>query len=183
MEVPDRFVWDLELHGDFSVSSIRKFLDSYLLIGSLIATTWNHLIPIKVNVFIWRIERDKFPTILNLRDKRIDLDSLFCPLCSYVRESTKHIFSSCSVLKSIWSMIANWWNVITPPNLTVASILSWVDELKIDHKSKLKFGAVIVVAFLCIWSFRNKIIFGKIKSRKDELFDNIHYFFYFLDFE
>lgn len=67
-EVPDRFVWDLDVHGIFSMSSTRRLLDSFFLDSSSIGTRWNTLIPINVNDdLIWRIMRDRIPTRLNLR--------------------------------------------------------------------------------------------------------------------
>lgn len=51
-EVLGRFVWDLDVHGVFSVSSTRMLLDSFFLGGSSISTRWNTLIPIKFKVMI-----------------------------------------------------------------------------------------------------------------------------------
>ena len=66
-KVPDRFMWDLVVHGIFSMSSTRRLLDSFFLDGSSIGTGCNTLIPINVNDLIWRIMRDIIHTRLNLR--------------------------------------------------------------------------------------------------------------------
>ncbi|GJV68508.1 RNA-directed DNA polymerase, eukaryota, reverse transcriptase zinc-binding domain protein [Tanacetum coccineum] len=152
-EVPDRVTWDLDESGVFSVSSMRSCLDAFLL--------------------------DKIPTRLNLSDKGIDLDTLLCPVCMQTGESTEHLFSSCPNLCPLWHRIAVWWGVTTPTEMTFKSIVTWVDDVALDAKSKQVFDAVILVAFWIIWSFRNKLIFGTIKPRKDDIFEDIQSVSYF----
>ncbi|KAL4559421.1 hypothetical protein LXL04_031559 [Taraxacum kok-saghyz] len=48
------WIWDLDKQHGFSVSSLRKLLDSGLLQESQSATIWCRLVPIKANIFIWR---------------------------------------------------------------------------------------------------------------------------------
>lgn len=146
-EAPNRIVWDLDVNGVFSVSSSRKLFDSFLLTGSNIVTRWNNLIPIKVNILIWRIERDRIPTRLNLRDTGIDLHSLLCPICSQVGESSEHLFASCCLLMTMRRKIAIWWNVIIPCDFSVSFILNWADSLSFDKKNKTRFERVIATTF------------------------------------
>ena len=48
--------------------------------------------------------------------------------------------------------------------------------LRIPKKS---FDAVIMVAFWVLWSYRNKLLFGSVKPRKDALFDDVRMLSYF----
>jgi len=54
-----------------------------------------------------------------------------------------------------------------------------VDEVKLNKDSKRRFDVVVLVALWMFWKFRNEMIFGKEKSRKAEIFDDIRYFSYF----
>ncbi|PWA39142.1 RNA-directed DNA polymerase, eukaryota, Reverse transcriptase zinc-binding domain protein [Artemisia annua] len=152
-EVPDHVVWELDEFGVFSVTSMRSCLDSFLLGSSGVPTRWNTLVLRKLNILLWRIFRDRIPTRLNLRDKDIDLDSLLCPVCMQIGESTEHLFSSCSDLCPLWHRIAVWWGVPTPTEMTINSLVTWADDVALDAESKKVFDAVIMVAFWTIWSF------------------------------
>jgi hypothetical protein len=94
------------------------------------------------------------------------LDSLLCPVCMHMGESTEHMFSSCLDLCPLWHRIAIWWGVPTPTELTVKSLVTWADDVALDGTSKKVFDAVIMVAFWTIWSFCNKLLFGTSKPRK-----------------
>jgi len=42
---------------------------------------WNPLIPLKDNIFIWRVFKEAVPTRFNLATKGIHLQSLACVFC------------------------------------------------------------------------------------------------------
>jgi len=119
----DRYVWDLETDGVFSVASTRAIIDVNMLGGSSRETRWNNLVPRKINTFIWRVERDKIPTRFNLSAKGVELQSILCPIYGVKGEISEHLFSKCLELIHIWSKIAGWWNVNMPSNLSVAGLL------------------------------------------------------------
>ncbi|GJV69854.1 hypothetical protein Tco_1485363 [Tanacetum coccineum] len=58
----DRWTCDLSGDGEFKVKVIRNFIDDLFLPSSDVATRWVKFIPIKVNVFSWRVRRDRLPT-------------------------------------------------------------------------------------------------------------------------
>ncbi|GJV97714.1 RNA-directed DNA polymerase, eukaryota [Tanacetum coccineum] len=65
----------------FSVKCTREYIDKSYLPDGGSETRWNHFLPKKINIFIWRALRDRLPTRWNLSRKGIDLDSLSCPIC------------------------------------------------------------------------------------------------------
>ncbi|GKD92437.1 RNA-directed DNA polymerase, eukaryota [Tanacetum coccineum] len=78
----DRWVWDLSSDGDFHVKDIRRLLDEFFLPRDDIATRWVKYVPIKINVFAWRVWLDRLPTRLNLIQRNVSVSSLLCPICS-----------------------------------------------------------------------------------------------------
>ncbi|GJV40420.1 RNA-directed DNA polymerase, eukaryota, reverse transcriptase zinc-binding domain protein [Tanacetum coccineum] len=65
----------------FSIASACKFTDEHILPCGLSCTRWNRGVPIKVNVFMWRLNLDKLLSMVNMECKGIDIDSLLCLVC------------------------------------------------------------------------------------------------------
>ncbi|GKB80140.1 RNA-directed DNA polymerase, eukaryota, partial [Tanacetum coccineum] len=53
----DRWIWTLEGLGDFSVASVRKLIDDKTLLEVDVKTRWIKVVPIKVNIHAWKVER------------------------------------------------------------------------------------------------------------------------------
>nr|GEV55637.1 RNA-directed DNA polymerase, eukaryota, reverse transcriptase zinc-binding domain protein [Tanacetum cinerariifolium] len=62
----DRWVWDLESTGVFSVSSIRNLIDEKTLPVTDFKTISNKLVSIKINILTWKIMRNSLPTRFNI---------------------------------------------------------------------------------------------------------------------
>ncbi|GJS40130.1 hypothetical protein Tco_0565173 [Tanacetum coccineum] len=56
----------LEDTDEFSVIYVRQLLDDSILPNEEFATWWVKVMPIKINVFAWRVRLDKLSTRLNL---------------------------------------------------------------------------------------------------------------------
>ncbi|PWA33934.1 RNA-directed DNA polymerase, eukaryota, Reverse transcriptase zinc-binding domain protein [Artemisia annua] len=85
----DGWRWSMESSGVYSVKSLRATLDEKILPTSS-ETKWSSLVPKKVCVFIWRAEKDRLPTHVNLDKRNKDLDSLLCPFCEDSCEDLEH---------------------------------------------------------------------------------------------
>nr|GEU61869.1 hypothetical protein [Tanacetum cinerariifolium] len=72
--IPVRWVWLLEATGEFSVKYVRQLVDDLILPKEEVATRWVKVMPIKINVFAWRVRLDKLPTRLNSSLKGLPLD-------------------------------------------------------------------------------------------------------------
>ncbi|PWA45529.1 reverse transcriptase zinc-binding domain-containing protein [Artemisia annua] len=58
-------------------------------------TRWSSLIPSKVLIFVWRAERNRIPTRVELDLKGIDIPSILCPICDNELETVDHILAKC----------------------------------------------------------------------------------------
>nr|GEZ04701.1 RNA-directed DNA polymerase, eukaryota, reverse transcriptase zinc-binding domain protein [Tanacetum cinerariifolium] len=102
----------------FSVKMMRSYINQKFPTLHVPPTRWNTLLPLKVNIFIWRTTNKRLPTRANLDYKGIDLDSVPCPTSDDAIETEDHIFVSCSIAKDTWKCIADW-----PPRVTLGRLL------------------------------------------------------------
>ncbi|GJX70795.1 RNA-directed DNA polymerase, eukaryota [Tanacetum coccineum] len=84
----DRWIWALVGSGEFSVASVRNFIDDHRLTGSPHKTRWVKVVPIKINVMALKVRFDFLPTRLNLSRRGLELQSILCPNCNKEVEST-----------------------------------------------------------------------------------------------
>ncbi|GJS09155.1 hypothetical protein Tco_0365951 [Tanacetum coccineum] len=75
-QINDRWVWNLELSCDFSVKSASSFIDDSLFPKADTPTRWVKVVPIKINIFSWRVCLDKLPTSLNLSLRGVNVPSI-----------------------------------------------------------------------------------------------------------
>ncbi|GJY52428.1 zinc finger, CCHC-type containing protein [Tanacetum coccineum] len=88
---------DLNGEGVFRVKDARMLLDESFLPKDSTATRWVKSIPIKINVFAWKVYLDRLPTRLNLMKRGVLVPSLLCPVCNADHEDTSHLLFSCSL--------------------------------------------------------------------------------------
>ncbi|GJZ25848.1 RNA-directed DNA polymerase, eukaryota [Tanacetum coccineum] len=69
----DRWLWSLNGSGLFRVSDIRILLDDSFLPKEVVATRWVKFLPIKINIFAWKVSLDRLPTRLNLAHRGVQL--------------------------------------------------------------------------------------------------------------
>nr|GFA08501.1 RNA-directed DNA polymerase, eukaryota [Tanacetum cinerariifolium] len=142
----DRWVWDLSDNGDFRVKDVCRLLDDFFLPKSDVATRWVKCVPIKVNVFAWRVWLDRLPTRANLVCRNISVLSPLCPICSTVDEDISHLLFKCE--------LASEW-------------LSWFKNIRLHSKSKVLLEGVFYIAWWSVWNFRNHLLFSDKAPRKD----------------
>nr|GEZ51102.1 RNA-directed DNA polymerase, eukaryota [Tanacetum cinerariifolium] len=93
----DRWFFDLNGDGRFCVKDVRCLLDDVFLPKAEVPTQWIKSIPIKINIFAWKVYLDRLPTRVNLAKRNVAVASLLCPLCDSGMEDAAHLF-----LDAIW---------------------------------------------------------------------------------
>ncbi|GKA16602.1 RNA-directed DNA polymerase, eukaryota, reverse transcriptase zinc-binding domain protein [Tanacetum coccineum] len=127
----------LDVSKGFTVASVRSLIDSHTLDVGPIATRWNRSIPIKVNVFLWRMILNKLPSRVNLDRRGIDVESLLCPICHEDVEAVNHILFTCELAKDLWALLARWWELDIPFCANISEWFSWLDSLSISNKVRV----------------------------------------------
>ncbi|GJV77516.1 RNA-directed DNA polymerase, eukaryota, reverse transcriptase zinc-binding domain protein [Tanacetum coccineum] len=100
-QMNDRWSWSPIGDGEFSVKSVRNLVEDSLLSSNLCHTRWVKEVPIKINIFAWRVQMDKLPSRLNMSRVGIDIQSILCPNCGVGVESVAHLLFSCSLARDV----------------------------------------------------------------------------------
>ncbi|GJU58479.1 RNA-directed DNA polymerase, eukaryota [Tanacetum coccineum] len=161
----DRWVWNLNGSGLFRVCDIRNLLDEKFLPKVEVATRWVKYIPIKLNIFAWRVCLDRLPTRLNLVRRDVQVSSLDCPICSLSHESTAHIFYSCSMASDLFRLICRWWDLDYYPLGSYADWLSWFKNIRMGSTLKSILEGVFFVSWWCVWNDHFPLLFP---SKREE---------------
>ncbi|XP_071688124.1 uncharacterized protein [Rutidosis leptorrhynchoides] len=127
----------------FNVSDTHKFLDDGRLPSMVITSLWVKEIPRKINIFLWRVSWDRF--------------------------STRLIFSK----RDLWSKIRVWVDVNIPILCSWASWIEWYNNLRLSSDAKIKLYAIVGASLWHIWRYRNSVLFGTPRLKKEILFDSI----------
>ncbi|GKC54223.1 putative RNA-directed DNA polymerase, eukaryota, reverse transcriptase zinc-binding domain protein [Tanacetum coccineum] len=142
----DSWVWSLDVNAGFSVMSARILVDDSLLEAGIAATRWIRHIPIKINVFLWRLNLNSLPSRVNLDRRGIEVDSLLCPTCYLDVETVNHIFFNCEMAKDLWALLAKWWELDIPICANISEWYSWLDGVRVASKSRLILEAATLLA-------------------------------------
>ncbi|GJW48597.1 putative RNA-directed DNA polymerase, eukaryota, reverse transcriptase zinc-binding domain protein [Tanacetum coccineum] len=153
----DSWQWLIYGCNGFSIALARSLVDSFFLDGDTIATRWNKFIPIKVNVFLWRLNLNKLPTRVNLDRKGIDIGSILCPTCQGDVETVNHTFFNCVLAKDLWTLMAKWWELDIPIFANIFEWYAWLDSLHFSSVTRMFIEGVGGILLWSIWSFCNQI--------------------------
>lgn len=117
----DMWFWSFSGVGDFTVESVRSFIDENTLPSTSFETKWSKLMPIKVNVSAWRLVRDKLLTHQNLHSRGLDVPSLICATCDSLSVNMNHLFS-CRLTMDLYVQVLKWWGL---DNCMFTSFENW----------------------------------------------------------
>nr|GEW09981.1 RNA-directed DNA polymerase, eukaryota [Tanacetum cinerariifolium] len=140
-----RWVWSIESSGEFSVKSARALIDDFILPAVGSSTRWAKTVPIKVNIFTWKVCLDRFPTRLNLSLRGIDIPCISCPICSSAGESCAHLLFSCSMAKEV----ARWCEMEIPVFYSYEDWLNWFISLRFSKAFKDMLEGIFFVMWWC----------------------------------
>nr|GEV78368.1 RNA-directed DNA polymerase, eukaryota [Tanacetum cinerariifolium] len=169
----DRWTWDLNGEGVFRVKDVRFRLDEFFLPKAAIATRWVKYIPIKVNIFVWKLFLDRLPTRDNLFHRGVLVPNALCLIRSSAEEDSSHLFFSCCMVTEVVRLICRWRNIDWSPLGSYADWLSWFNSTRFNSFLKALMDGVFYTAWWSVWIFRNQLLFSSQAPRKDVLFDDI----------
>lgn len=170
--VKDSWQWDLGLQNDFTVATTREFIDDLWLGQGNVTYKWNKCIPIKINIFAWRLSLNRLPTKDLLAIRGINIQDLTCLNCGENMESINHIFYSCPMAVDLWSLCGRWCDIDFPQMFSWNEWSTWLRDLQVPAPKKEILCAICLVLKWSIWRFRNEMSFSVKKPKKGDFFHN-----------
>ncbi|GJY98016.1 RNA-directed DNA polymerase, eukaryota [Tanacetum coccineum] len=132
----DHGTWDLNGDDVFRVRDVRNLLDTTFLPTDVTPTRWVKTIPIKINIFAWKVFLYRLPTRSNLNSRNVAVSSLMCPICNDALEDVSHLFFSCAMSIDAARLVCRWWNVMWTPVNSYSEWLIWFKMLRVVSKVK-----------------------------------------------
>ncbi|GJY02539.1 RNA-directed DNA polymerase, eukaryota [Tanacetum coccineum] len=169
----DRWYWSLTCSGEFSVASIRNFIDDQSFKVFSPSTRWNKAAPKKINIMAWKVKMTNLPTRFNLSRRGLNIESILCPICNLAAETSCHLFFKCCMVKDIYKKIESWWDINMVSTSSYEEWCIWFSPLRLSSKAKLFLEGVFFITWWSIWRYRNKIIFGSSSHPKSRIMDDI----------
>ena len=72
---------------------------------------WNFKVPPKIQIFLWKYFHNILPLKIMLSSRvHANMDSI-CSLCQAGEESREHLIWECPLVKRVWILFLDWWNV------------------------------------------------------------------------
>ncbi|GJW42333.1 RNA-directed DNA polymerase, eukaryota [Tanacetum coccineum] len=169
----DRWYFSLSSSGEFSVKDTRLAIDDLVLPSHSEPTRWVKLIPIKINVFMWRARRGCLPTRYNLVQKGVILESTSCPVCFSDEDDVHHLLFRCSLSQEVLHRVCRWWEIDFQLWRSFSKWDAWFSSIRLPGSVKGFLEGVFYVAWWFIWGFRNRSTFDVNKPSRSILFENI----------
>ncbi|KAJ9564530.1 hypothetical protein OSB04_000496 [Centaurea solstitialis] len=174
--------WSLDPSDRYTVSSLRKKLDSSFLHNGLnFKTNWLKIVPSKVNIAVWKIQHKRLPTFGNLARRGIISEVKSCPLCSLEPETEDHLMMGCPFSQCLLREIGGWWSLNIPVG-PIESLLNWGVNANFKGTKLEAFTSIIYTFCWLIWKARNQVVHGGERDsiqRSLSLLQGLPYFWFF----
>ncbi|PWA76249.1 RNA-directed DNA polymerase, eukaryota [Artemisia annua] len=168
----DKWVWNIENSHIFSVSNARQLIDDINIPSGNPPTKWSKFVPIKINIFAWRLLLNRLPTKTKLNDRDIDVPNILCSMCNEVQGDASHIFLHCEVSSQVWVKIAQWTDLSFPQWLNIEDFWSWIADSQLNGKQRIIIEVIALSTLWSIWRYRNSVIFQDSRFRKYHIIDS-----------
>ncbi|KAJ9562981.1 hypothetical protein OSB04_008141 [Centaurea solstitialis] len=156
----DFWYWKIDSNGLFSVKKMYNYLQQKVCQHpqSSLCNKWSSLVPIKVNILVWRLFLNALPTKVNLARRGIVIHSTSCVFCNSGPDEADHCLFSCSKIDGLWRKVWSWMG-LTDARLNSAQDFQTKSFIQPCSTRRLKgFDSICMTVIWCIWSWRNRIL-------------------------
>ncbi|XP_058776848.1 uncharacterized protein LOC131651198 [Vicia villosa] len=180
----DGFSWRPNHGGEFTVASLSLLIAESKEIAwlaskmILLKEAWKSIVPIKIQIFMWRMFISRLPTkdLLFLKGVNFISSNLLCEFCRCQLETPNHLFFLCFVSKDLWGNIYSWMGEDLPFTLEEVLDFGIIQEKVKSANIRKKINTIWFATSWCIWIMRNAIIFDNVSYSFDKVYFNILYF-------
>lgn len=134
-EEPDRIIWTINQHGDFSTSSFWELYRTRHNKFKWSMYCWNKFIPPRIGVFLWRLSRNALPVEAKLRSMGFNLASK-CVCCKNPAEETiDHLFVGGEVASEVWQHFAGYFQTSSQTSTINELAEVWLHNTSLNNVS------------------------------------------------
>ncbi|GAU38071.1 hypothetical protein TSUD_318650 [Trifolium subterraneum] len=173
----DSWQWQPDPVTGYSVRGAYHLLTSQdsVTLGVAAGLIWHPQVPLKVSIFAWRLLRDRLPSKTNLVSRDIlSLEAHHCVFGCGMAESAQHLFLSCSICGSLWSLISLWIG----SSLVDSQALSdhFIQFISSAGDSRARRSLLQLIWLACVWVMwheRNQRLFRGSSNPLSHMLDKI----------
>nr|GEW61243.1 RNA-directed DNA polymerase, eukaryota, reverse transcriptase zinc-binding domain protein [Tanacetum cinerariifolium] len=118
LPMEDRWRWDINGSGDFSVALVRRLIDN--------------------------VKSDSLPTRFSISRRGIPIESIKCAVCDSRVETTSHLFFSCFMVPQLVRLILRWWDLDYEESDSYEQWATWLANVRIPIKNKMMLECVFL---------------------------------------
>ena len=170
----------LNKDGKFYVSDVRRLIDAVITTPMQNNTIWLYIVPLKINVFIWRVYVGRIPTAEALSKRGISVNNTSCHKCNTCLDEIDHLFAGCNFAKDVLMKIWNWCGITsttTNPD-SIMEIVKYAANWGNCPKKRKILIAIIYGYIWCLWKVRNDKIFNNRCASSNKVVDDIIFVVY-----
>ncbi|KAJ0806197.1 putative RNA-directed DNA polymerase [Helianthus annuus] len=169
----DKWKWLGDSTGLFSVKSVKELLVRDRCDPNVYVIDCCKWVPLKCNIFVWRMELNRIPTYDILYHRGIINQAGSCSLCGCESESVDHLFISCQLADIIWQKVSRWCHILMIYAFSIKDLLEIHKFSRLGLAGKKILQGIIIIACWCIWMARNKAIFSGSRVCAVDVFSEI----------
>ncbi|KAJ0935989.1 putative reverse transcriptase zinc-binding domain-containing protein [Helianthus annuus] len=155
----DKWIWSESADNQFSVGSAKELLTKNLGSQRIYIPSRCRWVPRKCNIFI-RLGLDKLASMDALKKRNIDRGDKVCVHCGEEDETVEHLFTSCYIALTIWSMVSMWCKIPLILAFLVRDLLESHENIGLKGKKKEVIQGIIRIGCWSIWKARNEARFN-----------------------
>ncbi|XP_024634465.1 uncharacterized protein [Medicago truncatula] len=177
VDVSDRWEWKLLPTKSYSVQSAYSYLTAVdtNISEDFDQFLWLKAVPLKVNIFVWRLFMNRLATKDNLCKRNVIASSLLACVTSCGKEEERdHLFFLCDHYGRLWLLISQWLGFVTTLNGNLHSHASQFCALGgFSKKSVTGFTIIWISVLFVIWKDRNRRIFQQQFDQLEVLLERV----------
>jgi len=161
----DRWVWKLHPSNKYTVQTTYFYLTAVdiNITEDFHHFMWHKAVPLKVNIFVWRLFLNRLATKDNLRTRHVlDVSQVPCAASCGAVEDRDHLFFKCDHYGCLWLLISHWLGIDTVLHGNLyAHSYQFCALGGFSKNSRTTFSIIWISTLFVIW-----------KDRNDRIFDN-----------
>ena len=179
VDLANRWVWKLHSTHRYTVHSAYSYLTSVdnNIFEDFKHFLWLKTVPLKVNIFVWRLFLNRLATKDNLLKMNVlEANNVACSALCGKEEERDHLFFQCDHYGRLWLLISNWLDIVTAlPGELNTHANQFCALWGLSKNSMTAFSIIWISVLFVIWKDRNRRIFQNQFDQLEALLERVKF--------